>query len=110
MIQVWCYDKNGVFTESVLVEKLGESMTTISPNGLGLYCKVFDGENWVEGWTEEKIQAWKDNQTAQELPLADKIQDLEEENKRLKEQVKTITQQATFIEDCLLEVAQIIYV
>ena len=61
MMQVWCYDENMIFTESIFVDKIAENMTTVSPNGLGLYCKKWDYKNkkWVEGLTEEEIQSQK---------------------------------------------------
>ena len=71
MMQVWCYDKNMIFTESIFIDEIAENMTTVSPNGLGLYCKKWDFKNkkWVEGWTEEEIQSWKQSQQIDICPV-----------------------------------------
>ena len=59
MIQVYCYDEQGNFTISKFVEKLEENMTT--ETWQGLYHQKWTGTEWVEGLTQEEIDAKNNN-------------------------------------------------
>ena len=89
MIQVWVYDENGYLIGDDFVDKVVDGMTLTPPNGLGLYCKKWDGEKWVEGWTQEEIQAWEDKQNniCPEPTDKERITKLEEEKSILAENV-----------------------
>lgn len=57
-------------------------------------------------------EAWKDSHPDPEEPAptaAERIGTLEQENRLLKAQVELQSQQQTFLEDCLLEMADIVY-
>lgn len=59
MIQVWCYNKNKVFTESIFVDEIGENMTDI-PLTVGYVKPKFNDTDWIEGATQEEIKAWEE--------------------------------------------------
>ena len=66
-----------------------------------------------EGWLYDKGTGtfYPEGETApSEQPTPeDRIATLESENKLLKEQVKMQSQQQTFLEDCLLEIGDVVY-
>ena len=98
MIQVWLYDENKVFIESIFVDEVIENMTTI-PLLVGYVKPTFNEElqEWFEGATAEEIQKWKDeNVVVPQATLEDKIDILEAENEALKARV-------TMTEDALLD-------
>lgn len=102
MMQVWCYDTNKIFTESIFVEEVGENMTTVSPNGLGLYCKKFDGEKWIEGWTQEQIDEWIRENT--QPPSPNKTEILESEVTTLKAENEALRHRLASTEDAVLNI------
>lgn len=61
MIQVWTYDENKVFVESIFVDEVTQNMTTI-PFLVGYIKPTFNEEleEWFEGATEEEIKAWEE--------------------------------------------------
>lgn len=61
MIQVWTYDENKVFVESIFVDEVTRNMTTI-PFLVGYIKPTFNEEleEWFEGATEEEIKAWEE--------------------------------------------------
>ena len=80
-MQVWLYDENKVFTESIFVEELKENMTKV-PLLVGHIKPTFNGEEWFEGATEEEIKVWQEENEPQE-PQKTLEEQLEESNKRV---------------------------
>lgn len=68
-------DKNGLFVEDAFVDELTE-YTIETPCPGGFYHPKWDGEKWVEGLTQEQIDAIKAN-AVQEPSLEDRISALE---------------------------------
>lgn len=96
MIQVWLYNENKMFTETVLVNEVDRNMTTV-PLLIGCVKPTFNEElqEWYEGATDEEIQQWKDENTVVQEPteveiLTDKISILQEENMSLGEYILTL--------------------
>ena len=68
-------DENGLFIEDAFVEELTE-FTIETPCPQGLYHPKWDGEQWVEGLTQEQIDAIKASAVA-EPTLEERLQALE---------------------------------
>lgn len=67
MIQAWLLDEDNYFIgESTFVEESTENMTT-EPLLVGYIKAKWTSEEWIEGATEEEIQAWKDSQPKEAL-------------------------------------------
>lgn len=77
MIFVRLIDENGMFISDGFVEGLTE-FTIETPCPSGFYHPKWNGEEWVEGLTEEEIQAIKDSQAIQEPSDKDRIDMLED--------------------------------
>lgn len=95
MIQVWLIDENGYYlNKSKFVDKVGLNMTEV-PLLVG-YVKpqLINGE-WVEGATEEEIQAYNDAK-----PIIAPIktnEELTEENNHLWQTVEFLLKNTGFI-------------
>lgn len=100
-VQVWLLDEGNFFTgESTFVEEVTENMTTV-PYTVGyVKGKLVNGE-WVEGATEEEIEAFKALQPTPQAPVKTN-EELEQENILLKEQL-------SFHEELIAEMAMKLY-
>lgn len=68
----------------------------------------FELKKWIEGWTAEEIKAWEDSKQIDILPqptLADVIA----ENKLLNAQVDALSANQDFYEECIVEIASLVY-
>ncbi len=64
---------------------------------------------WVEGATAEELVAWEAEHPAPPAPPPSRVDELEVEVARLKAQNELQAQHQTFLEDCLLEMGNIVY-
>lgn len=105
MIQVWCVDENGFFTESILVEEIKENMTEI-PIIIGFYKAKWDGSKWIEGATNQEIQEWKDKNIVIVEPSEQEILNAQllKENADMKAQ---LAEQQELTANLLLQVASL---
>lgn len=76
MIFVRLIDENGMFIEDAFVEELTE-FTIETPCPSGFYQPKWNGTEWVEGLTQEEIQAIKDSTLPTEPTLEERLQALE---------------------------------
>ena len=65
--------------------------------------------HWVEGATPEEIAAWEAEHPAPPTPLPSRVEVLEAEVTRLRAQNELQAQHQTFLEDCLLEMGNVVY-
>lgn len=92
-------------------DKYSHAQTQYLPKSLinsdGIYQYKFINNEILER-TEEEIQQDKEEII---IPITDqeRINQLELENKQLKEEVQTLSEKNTFIEDCLIEMSTIVY-
>ena len=76
----------------------------------GFLAPVWDGEAWSETATADEIAAWEQAHPAPEIKPAPKTNaELESENAKLKQQVSALSDQQSFYEDCIAEMAEIVY-
>ena len=64
---------------------------------------------WVESATPEEIAAWEAEHPAPPAPPPNRVEVLEAEVTRLRAQNELQAQHQTFLEDCLLEMGNIVY-
>ena len=76
----------------------------------GFISPVWDGSDWQETATADEIAAWEKEHPAPEIKPAPKTNaELESENAKLKQQVSALADQQSFYEDCIAEMAEIVY-
>ena len=76
----------------------------------GFISPVWDGSQWAETAAADEIAAWEQEHPAPEVvPAPMSNAELEAENKLLKQQVSALADQQSFYEDCIAEMAEIIY-
>ena len=91
--------------------KDGEQLVDASPpvmrthaGSTGFLSPIWDGSDWQE------IAAWEQEHPAPEVkPTPMSNAELEAENKLLKQQVSALADQQSFYEDCIAEMAEIVY-
>ena len=108
MKQVWIIDEKGFFIEDKLVSEVKEKMITV-PILIGYIKPKWDGATWIEGATEEEIKKWEQSQQIDNFLEVKSNQELTEENKLLKEQVKALTEANDFQEELIVEMAALVY-
>jgi len=103
MIQIWEYDENGFFTESVFVKEVKENMTE-TPIEVGYYKAKWNGTEWVEGATQEEIIAFQEANKV--IPTTDDIlrAKLIKDNANIQLQ---LAQQQNLNADILLKIAKL---
>lgn len=76
----------------------------------GFISPVWDGSQWAETAAADEIAAWEKEHPAPEVKPAPKSNaELEAENATLRQQVSALADQQSFYEDCIAEMAEIIY-
>lgn len=76
----------------------------------GFLSPVWGGSDWREKATADEIAAWEKEHPAPEIVPAPKTNaELESENAKLKQQVSALADQQSFYEDCIAEMAEIVY-
>ena len=77
---------------------------------VGYIAPVWGGSDWQETATADEIAAWEQEHPAPEVKSAPKSNaELEAENATLRQQVSALADQQSFYEDCIAEMAEIIY-
>lgn len=97
--------------------KDGEQLVDASPPSMrqhagstGFISPIWDGSQWAETATADEIAAWEQAHPAPEIKPAPKTNaKLESENAKLKQQVSALADQQSFYEDCIAEMAEIVY-
>lgn len=124
-----CVIKDGKYVDFVIVEefsdgsevpymytmKQGEELALTNPPTMKVNAKtdgfiypLWDGFEWVESATDSEIEQWK-AQHPVPVPVPTDVEILQKENRLLKAQVSALAEQQEFLEDCLIEVGQVIY-
>lgn len=110
MIQVWTYDENKVFVESIFVDEVTQNMTTI-PFLVGYIKPTFNEEleEWFEGAIEEEIKEWQEtNKPKPQEPnklelLKEELILLREENKNIIKEKEALKNRLDATENAVLE-------
>ena len=97
--------------------KDGEQLVDASPpvmrqhaGSTGFISPIWDGNQWAETAAADEIAAWEKEHPAPEVKPAPMTNaELEAENKLLKQQVSALADQQSFYEDCIAEMAEIVY-
>ena len=97
--------------------KDGEQLVDASPpvmrqhaGSTGFVSPVWGGSDWQETATADEIAAWEQAHPAPEVvPIPKSNAELESENAKLKQQVSALADQQSFYEDCIAEMAEIVY-
>lgn len=76
----------------------------------GFLSPIWDGSKWAETAVADEIAAWEQEHPAPEVKPTPKTNaELESENAKLKQQVSALADQQSFYEDCIAEMAEIVY-
>lgn len=97
--------------------KDGEQLVDASPpvmrqhaGSTGFISPIWDGSQWAETAAADEIAAWEQEHPAPEIKPAPKSNaELESENAKLKQQISALADQQSFYEDCIAEMAEIVY-
>lgn len=97
--------------------KVGEQLVDAQPpvmrqhaGSTGFISPIWGGSDWQETATADEIAAWEQEHPAPEIKPAPKTNaELESENAKLKQQVSALADQQSFYEDCIAEMAEIVY-
>ena len=97
--------------------KDGEQLVDASPpvmrqhaGSVGYIAPVWGGSDWQETAAADEIAAWEKEHPAPEVkPVPKSNAELESENAKLKQQVSALADQQSFYEDCIAEMAEIVY-
>ena len=97
--------------------KDGEQLVDASPpvmrqhaGSTGFVSPIWDGSQWAETAAADEIAAWEQAHPAPEVVPAPKSNaELEAENATLRQQVSALADQQSFYEDCIAEMAEIVY-
>ena len=76
----------------------------------GFISPIWGGSDWQETAAADEIAAWEKAHPAPEVKPAPKSNaELEAENATLRQQVSALADQQSFYEDCIAEMAEIVY-
>lgn len=97
--------------------KVGEQLVDAQPpvmrthaGSTGFIAPIWGGSDWQETAAADEIAAWEQEHPAPEVKPAPKSNaELESENAKLKQQVSALADQQSFYEDCIAEMAEIVY-
>lgn len=97
--------------------KVGEQLVDASPpvmrqhaGSTGFISPIWGGSDWQETATADEIAAWEKEHPAPEVKPAPKSNaELEAENATLRQQVSALADQQSFYEDCIAEMAEVVY-
>lgn len=77
---------------------------------VGYIAPVWGGSDWRETATADEIAAWEKEHPAPEIKPSPKSNaELEAENATLRQQVSALADQQSFYEDCIAEMAEVVY-
>ena len=78
--------------------------------GTGFISPVWDGSQWAETAAADEIAAWEKEHPAPEVvPTPKSNAELEAESATLRQQVSALADQQSFYEDCIAEMAEVVY-
>ena len=97
--------------------KVGEQLVDAQPpvmrqhaGSVGYIAPVWGGSDWQEIATADEIAAWEKEHPAPEVkPTPKSNAELEAENATLRQQVSALADQQSFYEDCIAEMAEVVY-
>ena len=97
--------------------KDGEQLVDASPpvmrqhaGSIGFISPIWDGSQWAETAAADEIAAWEQAHPVPEVnPSPKSNAELEAENATLRQQVSALADQQSFYEDCIAEMAEIVY-
>ena len=97
--------------------KDGEQLVDASPpvmrqhaGSTGFISPIWGGSDWQETAAADEIAAWEQAHPAPEIKPSQKSNaELEAENATLRQQVSALADQQSFYEDCIAEMAEIVY-
>ena len=97
--------------------KDGEQLVDASPpvmrqhaGSVGYIAPVWGGSDWQETAAADEIAAWeKEHPAPEDKPVPKSNAELEAENATLRQQVSALADQQSFYEDCIAEMAEIVY-
>lgn len=97
--------------------KDGEQLVDASPpvmrqhaGSTGFIAPIWDGSDWQETATADEIATWEKEHPAPEVkPTPKSNAELEAENATLRQQVSALADQQSFYEDCIAEMAEVVY-
>lgn len=97
--------------------KDGEQLVDASPpvmrqhaGSTGFISPIWGGSDWQETAAADEIAAWEQAHPAPEVKPAPKSNaELEAENATLRQQVSALADQQSFYEDCIAEMAEVVY-
>ena len=97
--------------------KVGEQLVDAQPpvmrqhaGSTGFLSPIWDGSQWAETAAADEIAAWEQAHPAPEVKPSPKSNaELESENAKLKQQISALADQQSFYEDCIAEMAEIVY-
>ena len=97
--------------------KVGEQLVDAQPpvmrthaGSTGFIAPIWGGSDWQETAAADEIAAWEKEHPAPEIKPAPKSNaELEAENATLRQQVSALADQQSFYEDCIAEMAEIVY-
>lgn len=76
----------------------------------GFILPIWDGSQWAETAAAGEIAAWEQAHPAPEIvPTPKSNAELEAENATLRQQVSALADQQSFYEDCIAEMAEVVY-
>lgn len=76
----------------------------------GFLSPVWGGSDWQETAAADEIVAWEQEHPAPEVaPTPKSNAELEAENATLRQQVSALADQQSFYEDCIAEMAEVVY-
>ena len=76
----------------------------------GFISPIWDGSQWAETAAADEIAAWEQAHPAPEIvPTPKSNAELEAENATLRQQVSALADQQSFYEDCIAEMAEVVY-
>ena len=76
----------------------------------GFLSPVWGGSDWQETATADEIAAWEQEHPAPKVvPTPKSNAELEAENATLRQQVSALADQQSFYEDCIAEMAEVVY-
>lgn len=76
----------------------------------GFLSPIWGGSDWQETATADEIAAWEQEHPAPEVvPTPKSNAELEAENATLRQQVSALADQQSFYEDCIAEMAEVVY-
>lgn len=95
--------------------KQGESLVEANPptmkvnaDSVGFIKPLWNGTEWAESATPQEIAEW-DREHPAPIPVPTDVEILQKENRLLKAQVSVLTDRNDMLEECIMEIADVVY-